>query len=157
MENKEFQIIPLQGRSLLVVILSSEMTNYYWKELQTELANLNIADAEVYFDFLYRNGLKNRFFKSKLKGMMLISNSLRKCEAPKEYIKVADTFLLHILNGLTVVYCLLSKKSFIKRELLTLSHCQRHCNVCQLHIIQQRCIIDAPLLFCTSNLGNGIT
>ena len=92
MENKEFQIIPLQGRSLLVVILSSEMTNYYWKELQTELANLNIADAEVYFDFLYRNGLKNRFFKSKLKGMMLISNSLRKCEAPKEYIKVADTF-----------------------------------------------------------------
>ena len=90
--NKEFQIIPLQGRSLLVVILSSEMTNYYWKELQTELANLNIADAEVYFDFLYRNGLKNRFFKSKLKGMMLISNSLRKCEAPKEYIKVADTF-----------------------------------------------------------------
>lgn len=47
MENKEFQIIPLQGRSLLVVILSSEMTNYYWKELQTELANLNIADAEV--------------------------------------------------------------------------------------------------------------
>ena len=74
MENKEFQIIPLQGRSLLVVILSSEMTNYYWKELQTELANLNIADAEVYFDFLYRNGLKNRFFKSKLKGMMLISN-----------------------------------------------------------------------------------
>ena len=86
MENKEFQIIPLQGRSLLVVILSSEMTNYYWKELQTELANLNIADAEVYFDFLYRNGLKNRFFKSKLKGMMLISNSLRKCEAPKEYV-----------------------------------------------------------------------
>lgn len=95
MENKEFQIIPLQGRSLLVVILSSEMTNYYWKELQTELANLNIADAEVYFDFLYRNGLKNRFFKSKLKGMMLISNSLRKCEAPKEYIKVADTFLFY--------------------------------------------------------------
>ena len=63
MENKEFQIIPLQGRSLLVVILSSEMTNYYWKELQTELANLNIADAEVYFDFLYRNGLKNRFLR----------------------------------------------------------------------------------------------
>ena len=99
MENKEFQIIPLQGRSLLVVILSSEMTNYYWKELQTELANLNIADAEVYFDFLYRNGLKNRFFKSKLKGMMLISNSLRKCEAPKEYIKVVIILplILHAL------------------------------------------------------------
>ena len=130
MENKEFQIIPLQGRSLLVVILSSEMTNYYWKELQTELANLNIADAEVYFDFLYRNGLKNRFFKSKLKGMMLISNSLRKCEAPKEYIKVADTFFASHSKWIDS-----SVLSFIKRELLTLSHCQRHCNVCQLYIL----------------------
>ena len=54
MENKEFQIIPLQERCLLVVILSSEMTSHYWKELQAQLANCNIADAEVYFDFLYR-------------------------------------------------------------------------------------------------------
>ena len=92
MENKEFQIIPLQERCLLVVILSSEMTSHYWKELQAELANCNIADAEVYFDFLYRNGLKNRFFKSELKGITLIANSLKKCEAPQEYIKVADTF-----------------------------------------------------------------
>ena len=92
MENKEFQIIPLQERHLLVVILSSEMTSHYWKELQAELANCNIADAEVYFDFLYRNGLKNRFFKSELKGITLIANSLKKCEAPQEYIKVADTF-----------------------------------------------------------------
>lgn len=92
MKNKEFQIIPLQERHLLVVILSSEMTSHYWKELQAELANCNIADAEVYFDFLYRNGLKNRFFKSELKGITLIANSLKKCEAPQEYIKVADTF-----------------------------------------------------------------
>ena len=92
MENKEFQIIPLQERCLLVVILSSEMTSHYWKELQAELANCNIADAEVYFDFLYRNGLKNRFFKSELKGITLIANSLKKCEVPQEYIKVADTF-----------------------------------------------------------------
>ena len=92
MENKEFQIIPLQERHLLVVILSSEMTSHYWKELQAELANCNIADAEVYYDFLYRNGLKNRFFKSELKGITLIANSLKKCEAPQEYIKVADTF-----------------------------------------------------------------
>ena len=123
MENKEFQIIPLQGRSLLVVILSSEMTNHYWKELQTELANLNIADAEVYFDFLYRNGLKNRFFKSELKGIMLIANSLKKCEAPKEYIKVADTFFASHSKWIdSSVLSSFQKNSFIKRELLTLSH-----------------------------------
>lgn len=92
MNNKEFQIFSMQGRSLLVVILSFEITNHYWKELQTELADYNIADAEVYFDFLYRNGLKNRFFKSKLIGVTLTANSLKRCEAPEEYIKTADTF-----------------------------------------------------------------
>ena len=92
MKSKEFQIIPLQGRSLLVVILSLEMTSYYWKELQSELANYNIVDAEVYFDFLYRNGLKNRFVKSSLRGSDLVANSLKKCDAPKEYIQIADDF-----------------------------------------------------------------
>ena len=117
MENKEFQIIPLQGRSLLVVILSSEMTNYYWKELQTELANLNIADAEVYFDFLYRNGLKNRFFTSELKGITLIANSLKKCEVPQEYIKVADTFFASHSKWIDSSVLSSFQKTFYKRRI----------------------------------------
>ena len=92
MNNKEFQIIPLQGRSLLVIVLSLEMTSHYWKKLQAELANCNVPDAEVYFDFLYRNGTRNRFFKSELKGLTLIANTLKKCEAPEEYIHIADAF-----------------------------------------------------------------
>ena len=62
MGNKEFQILPLHGENLLVVILSLDMMSRYWDKLQSELANYNLAHAEVYFDFLYRNGLKNRFF-----------------------------------------------------------------------------------------------
>lgn len=67
MKTKDYQIISLGERSFLVVVLSLEMTDYYWTALQSELAKYNVADAEVYFDFLYRNGLKNRFFKTKLK------------------------------------------------------------------------------------------
>ena len=66
MKTKDYQIISLGERSFLVVVLSLEMTDYYWTALQSELAKYNVADAEVYFDFLYRNGLKNRFFKTKL-------------------------------------------------------------------------------------------
>jgi hypothetical protein len=68
------------------------MTNHYWSELQDRLANLNIVNAEVYFDFLYRNGLKNRFFKSRLNGTTLVVNSLKRCEAPDECINGADAF-----------------------------------------------------------------
>ena len=66
METKDYQIISLGEQSLLVVILSLEMMDNYWTTLQSELAQYNIANAEVYFDFLYRNGLKNRFFKNRL-------------------------------------------------------------------------------------------
>ena len=59
MKTKDYQIISLGERSFLVVVLSLEMTDYYWTALQSELAKYNVADAEVYFDFLYRNGLKN--------------------------------------------------------------------------------------------------
>lgn len=91
-ESKDFKIISIQERSLLVIILSFEITNHYWKELQMALANYNIANADVYFDFLYRNGLKNRFFKSKLDGFTLIINSLKKCDIPQEYKFIADKF-----------------------------------------------------------------
>ena len=106
MENKEFQIIPLQERCLLVVILSSEMTSHYWKELQAELANCNIADAEVYFDFLYRNGLKNRFFKSELKG-----------EVHQKYIKVADTFFASHSKWIDSSVLSSFQKTFYKRRI----------------------------------------
>ncbi len=51
---------------------------------------------------------------------MLISNSLRKCEAPKEYIKVADTFASH---SKWIDSSVLSsfQKSFIKRIIDTQS------------------------------------
>ena len=117
MENKEFQIIPLQERCLLVVILSSEMTSHYWKELQAELANCNIADAEVYFDFLYHNGLKNRFFKSELNGITLIANSLKKCEVPQEYIKVADTFFASHSKWIDSSVLSSFQKTFYKRRI----------------------------------------
>ena len=90
---KEYQIYQIKDvKCLLVVILSVEMTDYYWQNLKSELANLDSADSEVYFDFLYRNGLRNRFFKSKLHGVKLVDNSLRKCDAPEECVRVADTF-----------------------------------------------------------------
>jgi len=92
MGNKEFQILPLHGENLLVVILSLDMMSHYWDKLQSELADYNLAHAEVYFDFLYRNGLKNRFFKSELHNKTLIANSLRKCEIPEQYAEVSDAF-----------------------------------------------------------------
>ena len=63
MKTKDYQIISLGERSFLVVVLSLEMTDYYWTALQSELAKYNVADAEVYFDFqtILRLHVRNSF------------------------------------------------------------------------------------------------
>ena len=117
MKTKDYQIISLGKQVFLVVILSFEMTNCYWAALQTELARYNIADAEVYFDFLYRNGLKNRFFKTKLLEGRLLNGSLKRCEVPQECISEADNFFA--LNMDMIEHSVLSsyQKKFIRMKL----------------------------------------
>ena len=92
MKDKEFKIINVQEKGLLVVILSCEITGHYWADLARELAAYNMPDADVYFDFLYRNGLNNRFFKSKLDGLSLAAGSIKRCNVPEEYVNAADAF-----------------------------------------------------------------
>lgn len=117
MKTKDYQIISLGERSFLVVVLSLEMTDCYWTSLQSELAKFNVAEAEVYFDFLYRNGLKNRFFKTKLMGVSLLNNSLRKCEATRECIAASEKFFT--LHKDVIEHSVLSsfQKAFFRKKL----------------------------------------
>ena len=117
METKDYQIISLWEQSLLVVILSLEMMDNYWTTLQSELAQYNIANAEVYFDFLYRNGLKNRFFKTRLMGVSLLNNSLRKCKATQECIIASEKFFA--LHKDVIEHSVLSsvQKMFFRKKL----------------------------------------
>ena len=117
METKDYQIISLGEQSLLVVILSLEMMDNYWTTLQSELAQYNIANAEVYFDFLYRNGLKNRFFKTRLMGGSLLNNSLRKCKATQECIIASEKFFA--LHKDVIEHSVLSsvQKMFFRKKL----------------------------------------
>lgn len=117
MEAKDYQIISLGEQSLLVVILSLEMMDNYWTNLQSELAQYNIANAEVYFDFLYRNGFKNRFFKTRLMGVGLLNNSLRKCKATQECIIASEKFFA--LHKDVVEHSVLSsvQKTFFRKKL----------------------------------------
>ena len=117
MDTKDYQIISLGEQCLLVVILSLEMMDNYWTTLQSELAQYNIANAEVYFDFLYRNGLKNRFFKTRLMGVRLLNNSLRKCKATQECIIASEKFFA--LHKDVIEHSVLSsvQKMFFRKKL----------------------------------------
>lgn len=115
--NKSFKIFRLADNRFLVVILSIELTSTYWKDLQGELASYPVKDAEVFFDFLYRNGLKNRFFRSRMVNSTLSANSLRRCEDASICEKSADSFFAHNPNLVDSSVMTPFQKIFYKRKI----------------------------------------
>ena len=82
----------------MVVFLSYDISADSWNKLRDEIASRNetAENAEVYIDYLLRNGLKDRYYKTRLNGRMLLFNTARHCEAPKECKEVSDKlFRLH--------------------------------------------------------------
>ncbi len=62
---KAFSIIKQSDSdAIYVVVLTKESTGTFWNELSEEIAKLNKPNSKVYFDYLFRNGLKNRVFSS---------------------------------------------------------------------------------------------
>lgn len=112
--NEHFYIENLGDRGLWVVILSTEMTSVYWNELQDTITQNRWSDVEVYFDFLYRNGFSNRFYKSRVGSTSKFMTRLQKCECSATV--VTDHFFsrnVRLLDG--SVLSSLQKSMYIKR------------------------------------------
>lgn len=76
--NRYFNIVESNdNRGLFVTILSYEMTHTYWEELVNAIKAYNKPNMPVYFDYLYRNGLSNRFFKSSTDSLCRCSYNLQ--------------------------------------------------------------------------------
>ncbi len=98
MKNKEYIIYQLNSQILLVVLLSYDISADSWNKLRDEIASRNETDknAEVYIDYLLRNGLKDRYYKTRLDDRILLFNTARHCDAPEECRAISDKlFYLH--------------------------------------------------------------
>ena len=98
MNKKEYIIFQLNSQILLIVLLSYDISADSWNKLRDEISSRNetAENAEVYIDYLLRNGLKDRYYKTRLSGRMLLFNTARHCDAPKECKEVSDKlFFLH--------------------------------------------------------------
>lgn len=63
MTNTQFHIISLKDSKYLVIPKCWKRPEYYLDELALELKSLETI-TEVYFDFLIKNGLSDRFYKA---------------------------------------------------------------------------------------------
>ena len=91
---EQFHIELLSNGCILITILSTDLTSAYWKELQRALSKLNRSNIDIYFDFLYRNGLENRFFAARLNNNSMLEGRLKVCDMSEKYKKIANMFFL---------------------------------------------------------------
>lgn len=101
---KYFHIEKVDRDSLLVIILSCEMTSVYWNDLLNAFRDNHLGNKTVFFDFLYRNGYENRFFSAQLDESYKFRGRLRKCEVFDSFEEVTHRFFsLHediLLNSI---------------------------------------------------------
>lgn len=87
-----YHIEPLSNGDIFVIILSTEMTSVYWKELRNAISRLRRSNVKVYFDFLYRNGFQNRFFAAMVDQDSLLEGRLRGCDMTEYYKRITNLF-----------------------------------------------------------------
>lgn len=75
-----YNIIDCEEKGILVTILTTESTGVYWNDLQQSLSKSNWANRTVFFDFVFRNGERNRFYYAQLNEMSKLTTKLQKCE-----------------------------------------------------------------------------
>ena len=98
MNQKEYIIYQVNNQILLVVLLSYDISATSWNKLRDEIASRKdtAKNAEVYIDYILRNGLKDRYYKTRLNDKILVFNTARHCDAPKECKDISDKlFRLH--------------------------------------------------------------
>lgn len=91
---KYFHIENVDRDSLLVIILSSEMTSVYWNDLLYTFRKNHLSNKMIYFDFLYRNGYENRFFSAHLDESYKIKGRLKKCDVFDTFEEVTHRFFV---------------------------------------------------------------
>lgn len=88
--NENFYIEYLGSQGLWIVVLSFENTSVYWSDLEAIIKKNQWSNIDVHFDFLYRNGFKNRFFKTRTSQDSKLVCSLQRCTC--ELANVTDRF-----------------------------------------------------------------
>ena len=90
--SEHFHVELLSNGDIFVIILSTEMTSVYWKELKNVISELRRSNVKVYFDFLYRNGFQNRFFAAMVNNDSLLEGKLRRCDMSEYYKRITNLF-----------------------------------------------------------------
>lgn len=90
MENRKFAIINISSTRVLIISSTWERPDVFWNELRQELQKISVE--EVYFDFLLKNGLRDRFYKAVFDNGVLLPDSFESTSLDENWIRLCDHF-----------------------------------------------------------------
>lgn len=117
MKNIDFHIELLKGGKLLVVPTTFLRPEYYMEQLENILSSHYKNVSCVYFDFLIKNGTKDRFYKVNISDHKLIHSSFTKADDDKEIIEKSNSFFSNNLNLINDSYLSKAQKFLLKKKL----------------------------------------
>lgn len=92
LESRPFRLIKLDGDDFLVIILSVLTPELYWEELNEQISTYKVTNKYVYFDYLFINGNKKRFFRTTTGADYRCNIEFEFCEKQPSCSDIADSF-----------------------------------------------------------------
>ena len=93
--NQYYTVQRTHQQKILVTVLSCEMTEVYWWQLKRDINALNVGDSCIFFDFMYRNGMRDRYYQIHTDNHSQIKGTLLPCHDCHDLEIIADEFFAH--------------------------------------------------------------
>ena len=116
MKNSNFHIELLKGGKLLVVPTSYLRPEYYLEQVENILSTNYKKVSCVYFDFLIKNGPKDRFYKASIINHKLILSTFTKAD-DVEIMEKSNSFFSNNLNLINDSFLSKAQKFLLKKKL----------------------------------------
>lgn len=119
MEDKMYTCVKISFDKILVIFQTWERPEAYWDQIIEDLRK-DSSDAEIFFDFLINNGLKDRFYVANFRNGNLIFTSFRKVSLDTSYLKIANNFFANNINLIEKSIMPRFQKNLFKRQIRSL-------------------------------------
>lgn len=115
--NQYYSINKVNKSSILVTVHTDEMTEIYWSQLNSDIKIIGMRKADVYFDFMFRNGFKDRYYYITTDEESCVKGSLTSCVETEELRRCADLFFAHNPQFIITSSLTSFQKAFYKNRL----------------------------------------
>lgn len=115
MSNQLYHIINISNSSFLIIAKSWKRPEFYLNELANELKSYNKV-SNVYFDFLLKNGTKDRFYKAAFHSINNSFTSFTNTKVDKKVQSLANDFFANNSELLSISHLTPAQKYLLRKE-----------------------------------------